>query len=305
MPNHGCMAYAINQTLEPMLLRRRGARILVLAAAIGAAGALTPAWSLELQHETIDAWQQHLRGSETRMQARLDPGKPFLWIDEAPDRAARIRQGDIVVQPATGNGLEDVPHGLIHDWIGGVFIPNATITEVFNVLDDHDSYKDIYKPAVADSRVLASTASGQEFTMTWRRRVLFVSAAMQGWYRSNEFEVSPTRRYSVAESTRIQQIERYGHGSERYLPPDTGDGFIWRIQSIVRYEQRDGGVYLEIEAIALTRDIPASLEWMVSPVVRRLSMNSLTATLEQTRTAVETARTKTVRLAKRETKQQN
>lgn len=59
-----------------------------------------------------------------------------------------------------------------------------------------------------------------------------------------------------------------------------------RIHSIARYEERDGGVYFELEAIALTRDIPASLAWMVKPVVNHLSINSLTTTLRQTRDAV-------------------
>ena len=42
---------------------------------------------------------------------------------------------------------------------------------------------------------------------------------------------------------------------------------------------------LEIEAIALTRDIPSSIAWMVKPVARRLAMNSLATTLRQTREA--------------------
>jgi hypothetical protein len=84
----------------------------------------------------------------------------------------------------------------------------------------------------------------------------------------------------------VREIEGFGHSGERLLPPDTGNGFIWRIRSIARFEERDGGVYLEMEAIALTRDIPAGLAWMVSPVVNHLSVNSLTATLRQTRDAV-------------------
>ena len=70
---------------------------------------------------------------------------------------------------------------------------------------------------------------------------------------------------------------------ERLLSPDTGDGFIWRIRSVARYEERDGGVYLELEAMAPTRDIPASLAWLVSQVVNHLSINSLVMTLRQTR----------------------
>jgi hypothetical protein len=67
--------------------------------------------------------------------------------------------------------------------------------------------------------------------------------------------------------------------NQRLLPPDTGNGFIWRIRRATRYEERDGGVYLELRAMALTRDIPASVAWMVNGVVSHLSMNSLAATL--------------------------
>jgi len=45
-------------------------------------------------------------------------------------------------------------------------------------------------------------------------------------------------------------------------------------------------VYLELEAMALTRDIPASLAWVIAPAVSHLSINSLTTTLRQTRDAV-------------------
>ena len=122
--------------------------------------------------------------------------------------------------------------------------------------------------------------------MIWQRRVLFIDAAVQGWYRAHDVLVDSRRGYSVVDATRIQQIEHYRHASERLLPPDTGDGFIWRIHSTTRFEQRDGGVYLEIEAMSLTRDIPASLQWLVVPVVKRLSVNSLATTLEKTRKAV-------------------
>ncbi len=122
--------------------------------------------------------------------------------------------------------------------------------------------------------------------MIWQRRVLFVDAAVQGWFRSREGVLDPSRAYSFVEATRIQQIEHYRRPSERLLPPDTGDGFMWRIQSMTRFEQRDGGVYLEVEAFTLTRDIPASVQWLVEPVVKRLSANSLATTLEKTRKAV-------------------
>src|SRR5262249_40017497 len=139
---------------------------------------------------------------------------------------------------------------------------------------------------VVESKLLACTETGQRFSILWHRKVLFVNAAMQGEYVAHETRLGPHRGYNVADAVRMQEIDNYGHPNQRLLPPDTGSGFIWRMHSIARYEERDGGVYLEMEALALTRDIPSSLRWLVSPVVNHLSINSLTTTLQQTRDAV-------------------
>jgi hypothetical protein len=141
-------------------------------------------------------------------------------------------------------------------------------------MHDYDNYKRLYLPAVAVSRTRARTQSRQEFQMTWQRRVLFVNAAMQGHYPAHEVRVDSRRGYSVVDTMEVRQIDGYGSANQHFLPPDTGSGFIWRIRSVSRYEQRDGGVILALEAIALTRDIPASLSWLVAPLVYHLSINS-------------------------------
>jgi len=68
--------------------------------------------------------------------------------------------------------------------------------------------------------------------------------------------------------------------------PGTGSGFIWRLFSISRFEERDSGVYVELEVMALSRCVPAGLRWLVNPVVSRLSQSSLVTSLSQTREAV-------------------
>ena len=45
-------------------------------------------------------------------------------------------------------------------------------------------------------------------------------------------------------------------------------------------------VYVELEAIGLSRDIPGSLRWLVEPIVRRVSQASLSTSLRQTEKAV-------------------
>jgi hypothetical protein len=240
----------------------------------------------ELKPETLQAWDAYLQEVTVRVEQRAVNVRPFLWTDESPDRQARVRRGEVVVAPVIQHGTRNVPNGLIHDWIGAVFIPNATIEDLSAVVHDYDNYKQMYRPVVTASRSLTCTEGDQEFLMVWQHKVLFVNAAMQGHYESHDVTLNSSKGYNVAESTELRQIEKYGHSDEHLLPPDTGSGFIWRMHSIARYEERDGGVYLEVEAIALTRDIPGSLSWLVTPTVNHLSINSLTTTLRQTRDAV-------------------
>jgi len=251
--------------------------------AAGLPGALGAA---ELQPSTLKAWDEYIETADSAMQARLDGRRPFLWTDEAPERVSRLQHGKSLVAPAAGHGTQSVPNGLIHHWVGAVFIPNATLRTLLLVVHDYDRYKDFYKPVVADSKTLTCSGMDQRFSMIWQHRVLFVSAAIKGEYQAHDFVVDPKRGYNVATTTEVREIQSYGQGSEHFLAPGQGNGFIWRLHSIARYEERDGGVYLELEAIALTRDIPASLRWMVGPVVNHLSINSLATTLRQTREAV-------------------
>jgi hypothetical protein len=184
------------------------------------------------------------------------------------------------------HGTQTVPSGLIHHWIGGVFVPGATIGSLSAVVRDYSKYKDIYKPVVVDSKVLGCTDDDQRFSMLWLHKVLFITAAIQSEYVAHDIRLDRRRGYNVADTVRVQEVEHYGRPEESLLAPGTGNGYIWRLHTMARYQERDGGVYLELEAIALTRAIPASVRWFVNPVVNHLSINSLTTTLQQTREAV-------------------
>jgi len=242
--------------------------------------------ALELQPDTLKAWDDYIRSADTRMQTRVDGQRPFLWTDEAPDRGARLQRGEILVAPVVERGTRTVAGGLIHDWLGAAFIPHATIEGLLAVVHDYGRYKEFYRPVVADSKVLACTEMDQKFSMVWQHRVLLINAAMEGQYQARDFALDERRGYNIANTTQVREIESYGKNDEYLLPPGQGSGFIWRLHSIARYEERDGGVYLELEAVALTRSIPPSLRWLVSPVVSRLSIDSLATSLRQTRDAV-------------------
>jgi hypothetical protein len=240
----------------------------------------------ELAPETLIAWNRYIDQAKARMNSRLDAKNHFLWGDEEPGRARRLRRGEILVTPVNGSGQTEVPNGLIHDWMGAAFFPNMTLERVIATMDQYSCYKDFFKPMVIDSKLLSRDDREINFSMRWLKKALWVTAVMEADYKANYFRRDEKSRYGFVWSTRIQDIVNYGQPSEKKLPPDTGSGFVWRLFTISRFEERDGGVYVELEAMALSRGVPACMGWLVNPVVRRLSQSSLVSSLSDTREAV-------------------
>jgi hypothetical protein len=104
-------------------------------------------------------------------------------------------------------------------------------------------------------------------------------------YRS----LDPSRSLCRSYTTRIAEVEDAGTPKEKVLPPDTGYGFLWRLYSYWRFQEREGGVSVECRAISLTRDVPLGLGWMIEPIIQKLPKESLIHTLEATRQALHAA----------------
>lgn len=242
--------------------------------------------STELKQATLQAWNAHIREADAGMQERAQGRRPFLWVDEASDRTQRAQRGEIIAAPAGRAIAEKAPNGLIYDWVGAMFIPGATIADVFAVVSDYDHYRQIYGPTVVGSKLIARDGGDAKFWMRMAHRTLSVTAAMDGEYESHCTRSDASRWSCNAFSTSVREIRNFGQTGEYELPPDQGNGFVWRLYSIYRFEERDGGVYVELEAIALSRDIPAEVRWLVQPIVDRLPRRSIAATLEETRDAV-------------------
>ena len=265
---------------QRLKLFRNGLAILVLLA--------VPAISKasELKQETLKAWDDYLRTANLRMHRNLGTGHPFLRIDEESGRSQRVRHGEILISPAREAGPQKVHDGLIHDWIGAIFIPDVRLNDAFAVLHDYNRYKDFYQPTVIESKLLGRTGEQYEFSMLGLKRVLFEKIVLEGQFESRCSQLDGRRRYCISYSTRVQEIKDYGQPDPHKLPMDEGHGYIWRLYSLTKFEERDGGVYIEVEAIALSRDISASLRWFTKPVVERVSRNSMSTILQLTREAV-------------------
>lgn len=240
----------------------------------------------ELKPVTLSAWDQYVQSADAAMRDRLRPDSPFLWADEAPDKRRRLRSGEILVAELGEHNPKKVPSGLIHHWLGVAFIPNAKLHDVLCVVRDYEHYKDYYQPTVIDSRTIRLAPDTDRFSTLLMNKALFLKVALDNEYESSYVPVGPGRSYSITNSVRVQEIESYGQLDEHKLPSGQGSGYIWRLHGITRYDEGDGGVYMEIEAMGLSREIPAAMRWVVDPVVRRVSKGSLVTSLRQTQGAV-------------------
>ena len=251
-------------------------------------GMLLPAKAeaVKLKEETLQAWDEYVQAADAGMQRRLSHDGTFLWIDEEPGRASKVRGPAIVVTPAGPHIPRKVPSGLIHDWIGATFIPGATIQDVVPILRDYGRYKEFYHPNVIASRSVSTGDSQDRFSIVLMSKTFFLKTALDSDYRASYAHIGDRRMYSISRTTRVQEITGYGTAGQRMLPENEGKGLIWSLHSILRFEERDGGLYIEVEAIVLSRDIPAGLRWLAEPIVRRVSRDSLTTALRQTEQAV-------------------
>ena len=240
---------------------------------------------IELSPKTIEAFNAYVCRAESEMDETEKGSSSFLWSDLNADRTRDVRSGKIVAQFWSGGRPTDVPNGLIHDWIAATFIPDCTIQDVLAIIQDYDNHKNIYKPEVIDSRLIGRTDDDfQIYLRLLKKKVITV--VLDTDHDVHYRPVDQSRWVCRTHTTRIAEVENAARSDERVLKPDNGYGFLWRLYSYWRFEERDGGVVVECRAISLTRDVPFGLGWAIEPMIEKLPKESLIKTLEQTRQAL-------------------
>jgi hypothetical protein len=249
-------------------------------------------YSAELRPETILAWQAYIESVSARMTDHLRFEHHFITVNTDVVNAERLKSGEVLIWPSDSGGIKKIPSGLINDWTGAVFISHATLDDVFSVIHDYDSYKEFYPSTVLNSKTLSKDNRSKNdeedrFSMRLMNSSLFAKMALDSEYKCSSVRVDASRVYSISETTHIWELEQYGTPDQRKLPEGQGTGLIWRLFSIMQLEERDEGVYIKLQVIALSRDIPGSLRWLIEPIVRRISKSTLTVSLQQTAEAVQ------------------
>lgn len=239
----------------------------------------------DMKPETRAAFDRYVQPVEA--QFKISAAGPLLQSDGAKDgltkeEVVRLVRGEVLMSKVGKDEDKNVTHGLIHHWRGTVFVPGAKLATVLSLVQDYDHHKDVYKPEVVDSKLISRDGDRfHAFLRFYKKKVIAVTLDTE--HEATFVTVSPTRAYSYSHTTHVYEVEDAGSADEQHKPEGKGLGTMYALNSYWRYEERDGGVYIQCEAVSLSRDIPVALAWIIRPFVTDVPKESLANTLGATR----------------------
>ncbi|TDI18616.1 MAG: hypothetical protein E2P05_00145 [Acidobacteria bacterium] len=236
----------------------------------------------KLTPETVAQFDAYIKDGERLLQRRIDGERPFLWADDLPERRLTLRRGDILVE-----GLPETPDiegGLLHVWLGAMFIPEATGPEVLAVLQDYDRHQEWY-PEPVESKLLSQDGDVYRGYLKLRRKKV-ITVVLSTEHEAHYSQVSDNRWYGRSYSTKIAEVKDWDTPKEKELPVGEDHGFLWRLYAYWFIEEAEDGVFVESVSVSLSRRIPFGLGWIVKPFVTSLPRESLEGMLQATRVAV-------------------
>ena len=276
--------------MKEKALRMRG----IGAAGLAAWLAVPPSvGAVELTQKTIEVFDHYVSLSEARMAAQDSSGAAFLWVERLPElrqgeALSELRHGGVVIERLemleNGKPLA-APHGLIYHWIGTVFILGATLRQTLAVIQDYDHHQHYYKPDVMRSKILMHDGNDFDVSVRFYKRKI-ITVVMETEHNVHYTPLDAKHEKSVSHSTHIHEVENPGESGEKLKPEGNDRGFLWRIYSYWRFEEKDGGAYVECQSISLTRDIPGLVARFIRGYVERVPRESLRFTLDSTRAEV-------------------
>ena len=252
-----------------------------------------PAEAAELKPRAVEAFNRYVQLTEAQIDSQAARQEPFLWVDSLPDKRRtaayeQLHEGKVVIErleTLDGGKKIAVPGGLIHHWTGTVFIPGAKLAQTLALEQDYDHHQDYFRPDVVRSKVLRHEGSDYLVQLRFYKKKI-ITSVLDTEHHVHYGAVDSAKAWSRSYTTRVQEVANAGESGERLEPEGHDRGFLWRMNTYWRFEEKDGGTYVESQSISLTRDIPTGVGWLVGPMVNSIPRESLTFTLATTRAAV-------------------
>jgi hypothetical protein len=250
-----------------------GALMLVSTASILVAEAPTPA--------AVAAFNDYVGQVETRLAQEHRSAEGFL----PPADRTQVKNGDVVLEHLTPANSKELPGALLQDWRGTAFVPGATGADFERVMRNFATFPQIYSPEVLSASVPLKEGDHYHVAMRFRQQHI-ITVVMDMTFDQTFGRLDAQHGYSLSRSMKISEIDDAGTAKERTLSMDEEHGYLWRLNNYWSYEEGDGGLYIQVESVSLSRAVPRGLGWAIGPFVNSVPRESLEFTLRATRDAL-------------------
>jgi hypothetical protein len=242
------------------------ATVMFAATLLGIAEEPTPA--------AVSGFNSYTGQVEARLDRQHRGPEGFL----APADSTRLRKGELIIERMTSSSGADLPGALLHHWRGTAFAARARAADFERLMKDFPAYPERFSPQVVRAKVTGE--QGDQYKVLLRvRQHHVITVVMDTAYDTTFGRLDGQHGYSIARSTMISEIKSPGTSDERALTPGEEHGFMWRMNTYWSYVEKDGGLYMQIESVTLTRSIPTGLGWVIGPFVESIPRESLEFTL--------------------------
>ncbi len=230
------------------------------------------------------AFDTYSAAVEARLVQQHQSAGSFLapYGTDAKKAEEHLRNGEPTIERVseqiTPQAKRELSGAMLHHWRGTAFIRGAKAADFERLLRDFNSYPQHFSPQVLQAKVFAQHGDHMRARMRIRQRHV-ITVVMDTTCDVTFGQLDISHGYSISRSTRVDEIASPGTRNEHPLGPSEEHGFLWRLNTYWSYEERDGGLYLQIEAVSLTRSIPSGLGWAIGPYVESIPRESLEFTL--------------------------
>lgn len=231
--------------------------------------------------EAVSAFNTYVHALEARLGKQHQSVDNFFSPPLTPQTEKRLQQGELIIEPVTPLTGSALPGALLHDWRGTAFAPGAKAADFERLMKNISGYPQHYAPQVLEAKLLSQQGDHLQALLRVRQKHV-LTVVLDTTYDITFGRLDAQHGYSISRSIKIAEIESPGTSAERALDPKQDHGFLWRLNTYWSYEERDGGLYLQIESVSLTRSVPAGLNWIISPFIQKIPRESLEFTLRAT-----------------------
>jgi len=229
----------------------------------------------------VTAFNAYTQSIESRLAQQHRSPANFLSVTSNAQTLIRLRSGEVILENLTPAHAE-TSGALLHHWRGTAFAPGATAVDFERLLTNFNAYPKNFSPEVLQASLISQQNGHTLATMRVRQRHV-ITVLMDTAYDIAFGQLDAHHGYSISQSTRISELDPKTYHA---LSASEEHGFLWRLNTYWSYEERDGGLYLQIESASLTRAIPTGLGWAIRPYVESIPRESLDFTLRSAVNAI-------------------